>query len=499
MIKAANRAGIPIVLYNRPPAEGAGKCVTVVADNFEITRNTVTYMAEQAKTSGGKHKAMILIGDLGDTNAIGRRDGFEAAVEPYADVIEVVARVPTEWNQEKALAGVTNALQANPDIDFIFTSSDFLFPSIVSALKQAGKYRKVGEPGHVLLGGFDGDATAYRMLADGYLDADGVQDVAFECEQSVQAVFDLKAGQGRAASDPRPRVRRPPGKPGRGESAHVGRKGAEVTGLPRRLPRRPWRRRSRRGDCRPRPACGNSRAVALRIRGVAAGGRATSSSRGAFVPDLAAPRNLSNLVGQRLPCWRWRGADGGADRGRDRPSVTAVIAACSVASARTHDRGRPTGAYAPARQMVPAAVAAALGLGRAIGLFNGPPWRRLGCPRSWSRSARSMVVGGATLWATQSRTSPTCRTSFTALGLRPVAGLPYFVPLVARLALALTSCWPARCRGGGSTRRAQPAAALISGVPVRRVPGGVRASGLRGGRGPALYGPLEGRLAHDGP
>lgn len=195
MIKAANRAEIPIVLYNRPPAETSGKSVTIVADNLEITRKTVEYMCQQAKESGGKHKAMILLGDLGDINAIGRRDGFEQAVAQYPEIIQVVARVPTEWNQEKALAGVTNALQANPDINFIFSSSDFLFPSIVSALKGVNKYRKIGEEGHVLLGGFDGDATAYQMLVDGYLDADGVQDVYFECKESVRAVFDLIEGK----------------------------------------------------------------------------------------------------------------------------------------------------------------------------------------------------------------------------------------------------------------------------------------------------------------
>jgi ABC-type sugar transport system substrate-binding protein len=77
----------------------------------------------------------------------------------------------------------------------IFSSSDFLFPSIVSALKSADKYHKAGEPGHVLLGGFDGDATAYQMLKDGYLDATGVQDVYFEAAQSVQAILDLRAGK----------------------------------------------------------------------------------------------------------------------------------------------------------------------------------------------------------------------------------------------------------------------------------------------------------------
>jgi ABC-type sugar transport system substrate-binding protein len=195
MIKAANAANIPIVLFNRPAGKSDAKSVAVVADNYALTKETVAYMIGQAKKSGQKQKAMVLLGDLGDINAIGRRDGFEDAVEGASDTVQVVARIPTEWNQEKAQAGVVNALQANPDISFIFTSSDFLFPSIVSALKSAGKYHKIGEPGHVLLGGFDGDATAYQMLLDGYLDATGVQDVYFEAEQSVQAIVDLREGK----------------------------------------------------------------------------------------------------------------------------------------------------------------------------------------------------------------------------------------------------------------------------------------------------------------
>lgn len=195
MIRAANEAGIPIVLYNRGPAENAGKCVTVVADNRSITRDTVRQMIVEARKRDRKLKGMILIGDLGDVNAIDRREGFDEAVGEAEDIVEVVAQVPTEWNQEKALAGVTNALQANPEIEFIFTSSDFLFPSIVSALKNAGKYHPIGAEGHVILGGFDGDATAYRLLQEGYLDADGVQDVEFECRQAVDAVLKLHGGE----------------------------------------------------------------------------------------------------------------------------------------------------------------------------------------------------------------------------------------------------------------------------------------------------------------
>lgn len=195
IIKAANAANIPIVLFNRPADKSDAHSVAVVADNFTLTRETVSYLVDQAKKTGNKLQAAILIGDLGDINAVKRRDGFEAAIQGHEDLIDVVARIPTEWNQEKAQAGVVNALQANPDIGFIFTSSDFLLPSIVSALKSASKYHKIGEPGHVLLGGFDGDATAWQMLKDGYLDATGVQDVYFEAAQSVQSILDLRAGK----------------------------------------------------------------------------------------------------------------------------------------------------------------------------------------------------------------------------------------------------------------------------------------------------------------
>ena len=195
-IKTANAAGIPVVLFNRPAAtHDDAHAVKVVADNRRLTQETVSYLIERAIDRGGKHLAMVVVGDLGDSNAVARRDGFYDAVTKHPEVISVVSEVPSEWTQEKARSGVTNALQANPEINFIFSSSDFLFPSIVAALRAADRYHPIGHPQHVILGGFDGDATAYKMLREGYLDATGVQDVYFEASQAVQAVLDMKAGK----------------------------------------------------------------------------------------------------------------------------------------------------------------------------------------------------------------------------------------------------------------------------------------------------------------
>jgi ABC-type sugar transport system substrate-binding protein len=186
-IRAANEAGIPMVHFNRPPAESEYYSVAIQADNRQITRDTVQFMVDEAKRIGGTYKAAILIGDLGDVNAIQRRDGFFDIVDQNTDIIEVVARISTEWNADKAFAGLTNAFQANPDINFLFTSSDFMHPQIQQVMRVAGKWHKRDEEGHVIFGGFDGDGTAYQLLVDGYLDADGVQNLFLEVDMAFGA------------------------------------------------------------------------------------------------------------------------------------------------------------------------------------------------------------------------------------------------------------------------------------------------------------------------
>jgi ABC-type sugar transport system substrate-binding protein len=194
-IRAANEAKIPMVHFNRPPAKNDYYSVAIQADNRQITRDTVQFLVDEAKKKGGKYKACIMIGDLGDVNAIQRRDGFFDIVDQNKDIIDVVARVSTEWNADKAFAGLTNAIQANPDINFLFTSSDFMHPQIQQVLEVAGKWKKRGEEGHVLFGGFDGDEGAYQRLLDGYLDACGVQNLFLEVDMAFKAFEDMWAGK----------------------------------------------------------------------------------------------------------------------------------------------------------------------------------------------------------------------------------------------------------------------------------------------------------------
>ena len=194
-IRTANQAKVPMVLFNRPPAPNHYAYTAIQADNRKIMQQTVQALVDKARKLGGHYKACIMIGDLGDQNAVQRRDGFFDIADKNKDIIDVVARVATEWNADKAFAGLTNAIQANPDINFLVVSSDSQDPVVEQVLKTAGKWHKVGEPDHVLFGGFDGDQNAYQALHDGYMDANGVQNLFYEADLAYGAFKDAWAGK----------------------------------------------------------------------------------------------------------------------------------------------------------------------------------------------------------------------------------------------------------------------------------------------------------------
>lgn len=194
-IRAANAAGVPIVHFNRPPAASDAYSVAVVADNRKLMDQAVSALIGIARSRGDQYRAAILLGDLGDANGVNRRDGFNDAVARHRDIVTVVAQIATEWNADKAFAGLSNALRAHPDINMLVTSSDFMTPQIEQALRIAGKWHPADQPGHVLIAGFDGDDNGYEQLASGYYDVDGVQDLDHEVDLTLKALDQIWAGE----------------------------------------------------------------------------------------------------------------------------------------------------------------------------------------------------------------------------------------------------------------------------------------------------------------
>jgi ABC-type sugar transport system substrate-binding protein len=191
IVKEAQAADIPIAVFNRPPSD-LSKGIIVVADNKVIAETTVDYLVSEAlkkAPADAKLNAIIMVGDLGDPNAVGRKDGFYAAIDKQKDRFNVI-EVATKWDAATALANLEAAVTANPKVDLLFTSSDFLFPTIRSVFEPRGMWKKMGEEGHVLMGGLDGDKTACQLIKDGYVDATGVQDLFLEAESAMKGILE---------------------------------------------------------------------------------------------------------------------------------------------------------------------------------------------------------------------------------------------------------------------------------------------------------------------
>lgn len=189
IVKEAQDADTPIAVFNRPPSD-LSKGIVVVADNKTIASQAVDSIVEKAVAAKpeGELNAILVVGDLGDPNAVGRKDGFYAAIDKHKDRIKVT-EVASQWDAATALANLEAAVTANPKVDLLFTSSDFLFPTIRSVFEPRGLWKKTGEDGHVWMAGLDGDATACQLIKDGFVDATGVQDLYFEADQSLKAIL----------------------------------------------------------------------------------------------------------------------------------------------------------------------------------------------------------------------------------------------------------------------------------------------------------------------
>lgn len=196
IIGEANEAAIPIGVFNRPPADKSRPALVVVADNERIAEEAVAYMVKVAATLGRTITPLILVGDLGDQNSVERKNGFYQAVNARPELFKKPIEVPTKWDAATTLANLEAALQVTPEVDFIFTSSDFLYPQIRAVLEPLGKWKPIGDPDHVILGGLDGDSTAYKLMKQGYVDATGVQDLFFEANAIMDALLEaIEAGQ----------------------------------------------------------------------------------------------------------------------------------------------------------------------------------------------------------------------------------------------------------------------------------------------------------------
>ncbi|MEV6012984.1 sugar ABC transporter substrate-binding protein [Streptomyces sp. NPDC051976] len=189
-INRARASKVPFIAIDRAPTDSSNVA-------FQITGDPVAdgkLAAQQLIAQNKPLKVLELVGGLTDKNAIGRRDGFNDALKGNANV-QVAAQVPTDWDPSKALDGVSNALQKNPGINAIYVPSDFLWPSVESALKSASRLAPAPDPKHVTVVTIDGDPNGCAAIRNKRIDADIATLIDSFGLQSVDAAHTLAQGK----------------------------------------------------------------------------------------------------------------------------------------------------------------------------------------------------------------------------------------------------------------------------------------------------------------
>jgi ABC-type sugar transport system substrate-binding protein len=161
----ANEKGVIVTLYDRFVDHDAVQFV----GGYDSYSDGVVCGEAFAKLDDGKEHVMFeLVGNRADTNALARSDGFHSVLDSHTNL--KIVQIDTDWDAEKALAGLQNQLQKYPDVWGIFNASSHMDGAIKTALSEVNRLEPFGKEGHVYLVSLGGEPPGLQMMLDGYTD-----------------------------------------------------------------------------------------------------------------------------------------------------------------------------------------------------------------------------------------------------------------------------------------------------------------------------------------
>ena len=157
----AMAAGIPVINVDRLFATPEAARATILGDNYGIGVQAATYLGEQLDCEGNVVEIQGLAGiSVTEDRSAGFADTLE---ELCGDGIEIVAQQPGDFNPDTGLEVMEAILQANDDIDAVYTHDDDMAEGVVAAIENAGR------EDDMILTGAGGSCAAFDRIEDGGL------------------------------------------------------------------------------------------------------------------------------------------------------------------------------------------------------------------------------------------------------------------------------------------------------------------------------------------
>ena len=194
-VKAANKAGIPVIAIQAQPS--TGRVATFIAANNKqggvlIGKSIVEYCK-------GKNpcKLGVVEGNLADQSGRDENSGMRSVVDT-AKNIKIVGHQPTDYDPVKALNVATNLLTANPDLNYIYSWWD---QGALAALQAAKSKNLAGKIG---IAGFGGNCLNLAEVIKGNIHHETTFFPQSMGAQMVQAAQKAIRGQKLPAITPAP-------------------------------------------------------------------------------------------------------------------------------------------------------------------------------------------------------------------------------------------------------------------------------------------------------
>jgi ribose transport system substrate-binding protein len=157
----AMEQGIPVVNLDREfSSEGAYR-TWIGGDNYGIGVSAANYIAEQLDCQGN---VVEIQGLAGISVTEERTAGFADTIEQLCgDGIEIVAQQPADFLPDLGLEVMETILQAEQEIDAVYTHDDDMATGVVSAIENAGREDEM------ILTGAGGSREAMERIQEGGL------------------------------------------------------------------------------------------------------------------------------------------------------------------------------------------------------------------------------------------------------------------------------------------------------------------------------------------
>ena len=158
----AENAGIPVINVDRLFSAPDAATATILGDNYQIGVSAADYISEELNCKG---KVVEIQGLAGISVTEERTKGFTDQLKKVCPDggIEIVAKQPGDFNPDTGLKVMENILQAQDQIDAVYTHDDDMAQGVVQAIRNAGREDEM------FLTGVGGSQDAMAQIKEGGL------------------------------------------------------------------------------------------------------------------------------------------------------------------------------------------------------------------------------------------------------------------------------------------------------------------------------------------